>query len=880
MDTTTRVRETQRDVNMLNPRALAVTALACGGAYLLWRLTTLGSGWLLTLSIPLLLTEVWALTQLALLTVQCWRVPPLSPPPAPAPVGTVPRSDVVIIAHQSTPEEVERSLVGTAALVGSGRVTVVDDGDRPEVRDITDRFRASYLVDPEVVSSTAAVVHDHTSSGLYVWLEGGQVPMPGLLLSLIERFDDPKLASCQTAVGLLNADSLVHLRGGRDEEALLRDVIGPGLDRLGSAPWFGPASMVRRSAIEQVDGFDRGDPAAVQRALIRLHQDGWSSGFDARRLVRATAPDTLDDYLSRRRQRALEGFAIFGTPETPVRAHGLSWRHRLVHLANALSFGTGIRQLIQLALLTVVLVSGHLPFDASASGMFSMWASASLVGVMARRALGRGSMALGDWIRHGWRTLGADAGAVWISLGIGRSVREDRAKPATGLAALGHLRMLALAMIALELALVARASTIFDAGLLPSLSSGGRVLVLSVALWTLAPMVDVLQVVVLRRQRRRHHRLRCALPITIGTARSETVDLAPTGVGVLLESAPEVGAETQFTLTLPALDGTDQIVQGTAAVRSADLNPQGTVRVGLEFVNLSDAARLALIAYCAIGHSIRHSDVEPPLAAPSHLQVKRVGIKQRALQAVTSAAVIAGIAFLWIGPASAEGTDLAEPSVGDQVVNVLDTSGEPLGDVTVRYFTDAWYAAGMAGPGTFAIPALDAPTNIEVAWQGSRIVRTFSPDLSVVLARLRADTGVGVTAIDRGTGWGPFEDGMEILPGRFVVRMSDGSLAKLEVPGGHELTVPSGTLTQLEIPIPIPTPAPSPEPAAPDPTAPVAEPTGQATESPAQTATPVVAPTATSLTPTPAPDSAAPTPEATGADEAGTEPSPTEEATP
>ena len=73
--------------------------------------------------------------------------------------GTVPRCDVVITAHQAGPEELERSLVGTAGLVGSGRITVIDAEDiaRSGVRTLQDLLGAeagvAYRVIPQLVVS-------------------------------------------------------------------------------------------------------------------------------------------------------------------------------------------------------------------------------------------------------------------------------------------------------------------------------------------------------------------------------------------------------------------------------------------------------------------------------------------------------------------------------------------------------------------------------------------------------------------------------------------------------------------------------------------------------------------------------------------------------
>ena len=388
---------------------LAAAALLTGLAYITWRATTLGSGTVLALSIPLYLTELWAIIQLALLAHKSWRVPP-----APAASNTNERiaepaeiddavTDIVITAAHHDLADLERSLVGVAAVVGRGRMVVVDDAYRAELRHTTESFGGHYDVTSGAGIAPASVVHGQAQTPTYLWLEAGQVPMPNVL-EATAKFNDPEVAVCQTAVGLLNSDSLVHLRRGRDEEALLRDVIGPSLGLRGMAPWIGPASIVRKSAIDAIGGFVPRDPAAVERALVRLHASGWTSAFEQRRLIRAVAPDTLDEYLHQRRIHAIETLRVFRTPENPIRVDGLGWRHRLTHLALASPFTTGLRQLIAMGVVTATLITGQLPFEAGLATLGLFWAVAAGAAAAARRSLGRGAMATGDWIRHGWRT--------------------------------------------------------------------------------------------------------------------------------------------------------------------------------------------------------------------------------------------------------------------------------------------------------------------------------------------------------------------------------------------------------------------------------------------------------------------------------------------
>ena len=166
-------------------------------------------------------------------------------------------------------------------------------------------------------------------------------------------------------------------------------------------------------------------------------------------------------------------------------------------------------------------------------------------------------------------------------------------------------------------------------------------------------MVDVLQVVVLRQQRRAHSRLRVALDVVLDGVPATTLDIAPNGVGVTMPFEPTVGAVTTLSVELPSIQGPMATIRGRALVRDvrATTTP-GYWRVGLEFTHLSETARLALVEFCAVGHVLEHdpAHADLPTAPVGQLAVRREGHHHRSLQVMTAAAAVAAVVTLGIGP--------------------------------------------------------------------------------------------------------------------------------------------------------------------------------------------------------------------------------------
>ncbi|MFN3218828.1 MAG: PilZ domain-containing protein [Acidimicrobiales bacterium] len=819
-------------------------ALGATFAYLAWRSTTLGTGSRLALSIPLLLVEIWAassLTALALLARRRQR--PL------AGIDEVTHSplDVVIGAAGATPDEVEISLIACDALPSERAIVVLDTIRRPEIADLARNHGVFYDLAPTApVDDPLVLFSDLVSNDRVLWISAGQTPMPDVD-SAARMLDDPRVAVVQIGVGARNDDSMVHIDRGRDEHALGRSVLNPALSTRGLAPWDGPGSVVRReplvAATAQAPPM-RGRTRSVESLLVRLHAAGFESRFERRPLVRVAAPDTLDAYLAERSAHVARSLAIVRGVDSPLTGRSIPMRVRLRHLATLTPWFDGIRLVAFAVVLSAVIVSGTIPFSAPVHVMAPAAGIVFLLGTLARRRIAGDTMALGDWIRGAWRTAGADmAGIAAVSM-----MRRSQAADHVGDAAwqrLGRLRLLTASIVLVELAILARAATLIWDGMLPAFTSAERVLVIAVGLATLVPMLDVVQLVVGRRQRRQAFRIRTAIPIVVDGERATTIDLAANGVGFVTHTAPDAGAPLAIELHLPRIDGSTSQVRAMATVRSVVALDDGRVRVGATLADLTAVDRAALISYCTIEQPfLALHAAEPASAAPEQcpgdFEIATAPLRRRALRALTATAAVLGITTAAAGPAFA-----AVPSS----ICVTSSAGgiEGLEIQTYVQGVDAtdpgWSAAGITGiDGCLALDTVGGvdTATLEVTLDGRRVIADVDDNGAVVveLVRLVQDpSGPTVDEIDMGSGWQPFESGIELLPGRITVRTVDGEVVKLEIVGGTEVALPSGTVVPLQAAAPVtdeapadprptststPTPTPTPTPTEPEPEPPIA----------------------------------------------------------
>src|SRR5690606_38637872 len=126
-------------------RILATAALAWGAAYLVWRIGWSGRGTSLALFLPLLAAELFGWCSLAFYAFFAWRAPRLAPRPAPERTLSV---DVFVCTYDEPPSVLEPTLLACAAISSPHTTYVLDDGQRPEVRELALRHGARYITRP------------------------------------------------------------------------------------------------------------------------------------------------------------------------------------------------------------------------------------------------------------------------------------------------------------------------------------------------------------------------------------------------------------------------------------------------------------------------------------------------------------------------------------------------------------------------------------------------------------------------------------------------------------------------------------------------------------------------------------------------------------
>ena len=357
-------------------RISAVLALTVGVAYLTWRVGfTLGALWL---AVPLWLLEVHAVVGLGLFTFSLWD---LDASVVPVPVMSTHWRVAVLIPTYNEPSEVLLPTIAAAtALEPAHETWVLDDGDRPWVRDLAATLGAQYLAREDHRHAKAGNINNalgHLDADLVAILDADHVVSPEFLTHTLGYFDDPTIAIVQTPQDFYNVGSFEHgpnrswfwrhRRGTSfNEQRLFYRAIQPGKNRWKAAFWCGTNAVVRAAALREVGGVATETVTEDIHTSIRLHRRGWHTVYHNEVLAHGLAARDAEQYQSQRLRWGTGAMQLLHA-EHPITGPGLTLAQRVAYAATILGWFDAWRTLGYILVPLAVLFSGVSPIHASAT---------------------------------------------------------------------------------------------------------------------------------------------------------------------------------------------------------------------------------------------------------------------------------------------------------------------------------------------------------------------------------------------------------------------------------------------------------------------------------------------------------------------------------
>ncbi|SMD15183.1 cellulose synthase (UDP-forming) [Fulvimarina manganoxydans] len=192
-----------------------------------------------------------------------------------------------------------------------------------------------------------------TGGELVAVFDADHAPARNFLNETVGHFaEDEKLFLVQTPHFFLNPDpiekNLTLFKRMPSENEMFYGVVQRGLDAWGAAYFCGSAALLRRRALESVNGFSGVTITEDCETALSLHARGWTSRYVDKPLIAGLQPETFEGFIGQR-SRWCQGMLQIMILRNPLFARGLSWAQRLCYLSS------GIFWLFPVARLTFML---------------------------------------------------------------------------------------------------------------------------------------------------------------------------------------------------------------------------------------------------------------------------------------------------------------------------------------------------------------------------------------------------------------------------------------------------------------------------------------------------------------------------------------------
>jgi cellulose synthase (UDP-forming) len=584
-------------------RLAAVCALAASANYLFWRISSSMNGGAIIFSVLVLLAEILGFVSSALFSFMTWDTDRKFH------FATSLRRqvDVFVPTYNEDPDVIEATLIGCATISHHHTTYVLDDGHRPEIRALAQRFGCKYLsraVNTDAKAGNLNAALAKTNGEFIVVLDADTVPQPDLLDETLGYFADPKVALVQLPQEFYNVDSVQHtereLHGEVwHEQQLFYRVIQPGKNRWNAAFWCGSPSVVRRSALLDIGGVATGTVTEDLHTTVRLHARDWKTVYHDQVLAFGIAPQTLHAFTLQRLRWAQGAMQLLRSRDNPFVVRGLSVAQRLNYFGSILTYFDPFQKLILLVTPAVVLVTGILPIRASAGGFLLHWGPAFCLAILANVALGRGYFHPIDADIFNFLKMFTFLRA-WPALLVPHGLRFRVTPKRSAPGAAGRERWLVLPhLVVFELLGVALVIGVGNLLWHSFIHYQQPLTMVVVAFWALVNVSLILLAlgkVLGRYYNRRSYRFALDLPaiLTVDDVDRSVVvsDISPSGIGVLAGVPVQPGSPCR--VRLPA-GGERMALEGSTA--RCGVTADGRYMIGVEFRALADDERRRLTAF-------------------------------------------------------------------------------------------------------------------------------------------------------------------------------------------------------------------------------------------------------------------------------------------
>lgn len=287
----------------------------------------------------------------------------------------LPTVDILIPTYNEPAFILKRTIVGCQALdYPQIQVYVLDDGDRAEIKTLSEELGCHYLARHDHRFAKAGNLNHglaHTHGEMIACFDADFVPTQNFLRRTLGFFQDESIALVQTPQSFYNTDAIAYNLNlsaylTPDEEIFYR-YQQPIRDGVASVVCAGTSFVVRRRVLEAVGGFVTDSICEDYFTGIKIAARGHEVIYLNEPLSAGLAAESIPDYIQQRLRWARGTLQAFFIAANPLTIPGLSLIQRLAHFEGLLSYFGSVARVGVLLIPPLLLLGGILPIKLTAA---------------------------------------------------------------------------------------------------------------------------------------------------------------------------------------------------------------------------------------------------------------------------------------------------------------------------------------------------------------------------------------------------------------------------------------------------------------------------------------------------------------------------------
>lgn len=298
------------------------------------------------------------------------------------PTKPLPSVDIFITTYNESPHILQKSLAACHNITysrGLFTVYVCDDGNRPAIQELAQKWHAQYLARPTHEHAKAGNLNyalKHSTGDLIVTLDADMIPKPDIIHLMIGFFTDSKMGFVQAPQVFYNPDPFQHnlpfgtLRNN-DQDYFMREML-PRRDRKQAVMYIGSNAMFSRKALEHIGGFITGSITEDLATGLVLQAEKFNTAYCDAVVATGLSPESFAEMVKQRERWCRGNLQVF-RQHNILTPSGLTLWQRLAYISGTLYWYFGVQKLIFVLTPILFLFFGIIALHALVTTVAFMW---------------------------------------------------------------------------------------------------------------------------------------------------------------------------------------------------------------------------------------------------------------------------------------------------------------------------------------------------------------------------------------------------------------------------------------------------------------------------------------------------------------------------